>query len=94
MRWHAAHVADHWFDDDGGDVFVLSENIIDGGRIIEGNRDGILRQRGGNAGAVRQTKRGNTRTGLNKQAVGVTVIAALKLDELVTTSDAARQSNS
>src|SRR2546423_7827863 len=61
VRRDAAHVADDRLDDDGGNVrAVLNESLFELGCIVEGNCNGVLRDRCSNIGTVGQAERGDT----------------------------------
>ena len=72
---------------------MLFENVRERVGIIERNCERVSGERGGNAGTVGQTKRGHAGARFHKQTVGVAVITAFKLDELVATGNAASESN-
>src|SRR5689334_25446540 len=72
---------------------MFGEDLFERGNVVERQRERVLGQGGGHAGTVRQPECRDTRTGFDEQAVGVTVIATLKLHELRAARDAAREAN-
>jgi hypothetical protein len=91
-RRHAAHVADDWLDDDGGDaVAVLFKHGGQRRLVVEGRGDGVARYFGGDAGAVGQSERRHAGARLDEEAVAVAVVTALELDDLAAARDAARE---
>ncbi len=70
---------------------MLVEKSADGPFVVEGDDEGVGRVRLGHAGAIGETEGGLAGTGLGEQAVGVAVIAALELDDLVAAGEGAGQ---
>src|ERR1043166_1219359 len=87
---HATHVSDDGLDDHGRDVRVFSEDLFERGGVVEGKRERVLGECGGNARAVGQSECRDTRSGFDQQAVSVTMITTFKLHQLGASGDTAR----
>ena len=88
----AIHVACHRLDDHAGDV---RPDFGEGGThlrgIVVGERHGVRGELRRHAGGRRHAERQHARAGLDQQRVGVAVVAALELDDLVALRVTARQ---
>ncbi|CFO07559.1 Uncharacterised protein [Bordetella pertussis] len=93
-RLDQVHVAGHRLDDHAGDLgAVLAERGVDHGQVVEFQGQGVrdeFRRHAGRAGVAESQQ---ARAGLDQQAVGVAVVAALELDDLVAAGGAARQAD-
>ncbi|OQA43269.1 MAG: hypothetical protein BWY52_01922 [Chloroflexi bacterium ADurb.Bin325] len=92
LRRHDAHVARHRLDDHRGDLpRVPGEQLRRGWQVVEG-RDQRIRGHGrGHAGGIGQAQGRHAGAGAHQQHVGVAVVAALELDDLVPPGERARQ---
>ena len=83
-----AHISGDRLDDDRGDVVrIFFKELCDGIEIVERRDKCVGDCRGGHAGRIGQTQRGDARSGLDEQQIGVTVIASFKFDNLVAPSE-------
>jgi hypothetical protein len=88
------HVAGDRLDDDAGDFLAeLLEGLFDLFEVVVGERDGVLGQRRRHARRSRHAQGQRTGAGLHQQRVGVAVVTALELDDLVAAREAARQTD-
>ena len=89
---HHAHVAGDRFDEDGGDaILVLGEQRLNGFEIVVGSDQRLFGRRRGHTRRVRSAERQGSRARLHQERVRVAVVAALELDEQVTTGRGSRQ---
>ena len=87
-------IAGDGFDDDAGNLAgVRREGGLHRRDIIVRHHDGVLRERGGNARAVRMTEGQRPGTGTHKQGIHVPMIAAVEFDNLVALGKAAGQAD-
>ncbi len=70
---------------------VALEQRLDAGDVVEAGDQRLLRVGRGHARAVGQAERRDAGAGLDEQAVGVAVVAALELDDLVAAGEGAGQ---
>jgi len=84
-RWRdAAHIARHRFDDDTGHLLAdLTEGFTHTTAVVVGEGHGVIGQRLGHAGGAGHAQGQGAGTGFYQQGVGVAVVAAFKLDDLV-----------
>jgi hypothetical protein len=83
-RRHDAHIACHRLDDDGRDlVGILFEERFDRFEIVEDRHQRIGSRSGRDARRIGQAERGHAGTRLHQQHIGMAVVAALELDDLV-----------
>ena len=74
---------------------LTPEQRLDGVEVVEGARSSVsAAQRGGHARAVGDAERGAAGAGLDQQAVGVAVVAAVELHDDVAPGRAARHAGS
>ena len=79
-----AHVGGHRLHDDAGDLAGVSvQQGLHGGQVVELGGKGVLHDVLGHTGGGGMAARQGGGTGVHQQAVGVAVVAALKLDDLV-----------
>ena len=94
FRQIQAGIAGHGFDDDASDlILVRGECGFDGVDVIERQNDGVLREGGGNARAVGIAERERAGTGFDQKRIGVTVVAAVELDDFVALGEAPREAD-
>ncbi len=87
-----AHVAGHRLDDHGSDFFgVPGEQGADALQVVVTRHQGILHGGRRHARRIGQPQRGDARTGLHQQQVGVAVVAAFEFDDFVPFGVGARQ---
>ena len=91
LRRHDPHVARHRLDDNRRDLFRKAfEQAFHGVQVVKGRGQRVLGRAGRHARAVRQAQRSYSTPGLHQQHIGVSVIASLKLDDLVPARKGAR----
>ena len=89
-RKHRAHVRTDRLDDNRGDVAAaLVKPRADAVQIVVLRRQRVLRVVRRYAERIRHARRHDTRAGAHEQSVGVAVIAAVELDDLVPSGVAA-----
>jgi hypothetical protein len=94
LRRDAAHVAGDRLDDDRRNLLgVRVEQRVHRSEVVEGGRQRVRGHPRWDAGAVRHAERCQTRSGPNEESVGVAVIAARELDDLVASSCGARDAD-
>ena len=86
-----AHVAGDRLDDDGGDVARRRARARPPARSLYGDDERVARGALGHAGRARDAERRGAGAGGDEQAVGVAVVAAVELDDLVAAGEAARE---
>ena len=93
-RQHGSHVSGNRFDDYCGNFRpVMFEHLLQRVAVVVRNGDcgvALLRL---NAGTVGQTERRDARSGLDQQAVHVSVVASVELDDLGPVRKCARQAD-
>ena len=93
-RHDQPHVADHRFHDDGGDgVATRAKRGLELLRIVVFEHDRVLRRAGRHAGGIRHAERGGRRPCGHQQTVGMAVVVAGELDQLVAAGESPRQSH-
>src|SRR5690606_5053925 len=81
-RRYAVHVAGHRFDDDAGDFIAdPAERFTHGSNVVIGQGQGVLGKGRRYARRAGYAEGQGAGAGLDQQAVGVTVVAALELDD-------------
>ncbi len=94
LRRNAVHVAGHRFDDDTGDLLrILGEGGAYRRQIVVLAGQGMFGEVGRNARRVRLTEGQGAGTGLDQQVVGVAMVAAFELDDLIAPGEATRQAD-
>jgi hypothetical protein len=89
-----AHVAGDGLDDDAGElVAVPLDHGAHAREIVERRSQRVGGRRGRHAGGGRDAERRETRAGLDEQRVGVPVVAAGELEDLVASRRGARQAH-
>ena len=84
VRGDESHVAGDRFDEHGGDLPPMPrERFLDRRQIVVPREDRIGGGCGRHAGAGRDAECHRARSGLHEERVGMPVIAALELDDLV-----------
>ena len=95
LRWDDAHVAgDRLGDDTGYLVWIRREVGFDRVEVVELRDQRVLREGGGDAGAVGHAVGHGAGARSHQQRVGVPVVAALELDDLVSVRESPRQPQS
>ncbi|MNZ81428.1 hypothetical protein D3C78_1000940 [compost metagenome] len=93
-RRHAVHVAGHWLDDDAGHVLAdFGEHGFYRVDVVERQGQGVFGECRRYTGRARYALGQCAGTGLDQQAVGVTVVAAFELDDAVAAGEATGQAN-
>lgn len=93
-RRYAVHVAGHRLDDDARYLIAdLGQALGHGVDVVEGQGQGVLGEGRRYAGGVRHALGQGAGAGLDQQAVGVTVVAALELDDAVAAGVATGQAD-
>ena len=91
---NASHVADHRLDDHAGNLlFEFLKGLFERVGVVVGQRQGELGEFFGNSSGPRNAERGHTGTSFHEQGVGVSVIAALELHDVLALGAGAGQSN-
>ena len=91
---HEVHVARDGLDDDAGHlVTVLVEGGFDLFDVVVFKHHGVLHHLRWHARAGGGAERGQARTGFHQQGVGMAVVAAFELDDLLAAGGAARQAD-
>ena len=86
------HVARHGLDDHRRDLAWMGlEGVTHGRQVVVRHRHRLGSRRGGHTRRIGLTKRQRSRAGLNKQVVGMTVIATVELEDLVAPGEGSRQ---
>ncbi len=93
-RRHEAHVAGNGFDDHRGDrARIRGEHVLDRREIVVARDQRVAGGRGSDTGAGRRPEREHPRSRLHEERVGVPVIAAFELDDLVAPCRRARDAD-
>ena len=88
------HVARDGFNDYAGNVFAVSLKAVNKRlRVVVFENERVFGKAGGHTGRRGVSEREHARTRFHEQAVGVTVVAPLKLHDLVAARVAARKAN-
>ena len=88
------HVAGDGFDDHAGDVVApLGEGVLKLLRVVVLEHERVLRHGGGNTGRGRIAEGEHAGARLDEERVGVAVVAALELDDLVAARVAAGEAD-
>jgi hypothetical protein len=91
---YASHVPGDWFNEDRGYcAFVLLDQNLDGGDVVEFRIERVGGGRSGHSGTVGQAERGNARTGFAEKRISVAVITALKFYDFFSPGISARQAH-
>lgn len=91
-RGNEPDVADVRLDDHTGNFTrILGKGRGEGRWLVEGEHDGLLRKRLRHARTVGMAMRERARARLDQQRIGMSVVAAGKLDDLVAPREAARE---
>ena len=97
ISWHgryATHVTGDRFEDHRGDLLRVSgEGLADGFEIVERQGQRLRGNGFWNTRAVGNAERQNPGSCLDEQRVGVTVVAAVELDDEISTGKPARQTD-
>jgi hypothetical protein len=84
FRQIKAGIGGHWLEDHAGDLTgVRREGREHGRRIVERHDDGVLGERGWNTRAVRMPEGQRTRPRADQERVGMPMITAVELDDLI-----------
>ncbi|MNZ50456.1 hypothetical protein D3C78_682440 [compost metagenome] len=94
-RWrYAIHVAGHWLDDDAGyGLADFGQGLLDCSDVVERQGQGVLGEVRRHACGAGHALGQGAGAGLDQQAVGVAVVAALELDDAVAPGVAACQTD-
>ena len=91
-RRHAAHVAGYRLYNHGCDLVpTRAESVFHGACVVEGQSDGGVAERLGDAGGVGYTERRHARAGLHQQGIHVAVITSFELHYQIAPGEAAGQ---
>ena len=91
---HHIHIAADRFNDHAGNLVTeLLEGFLKLRGVVVFKNDRVVRDAGRNAGRARVTEREHSGARLHEKTVGVTVVAALELDNLVAARVAAGETD-
>ena len=94
LRRNAVHIARHRLDDDAGNLLTdLGKARFNAFRVVVGECDGVLGQRGRHARRAGLAVGQSTGARFYQQGVRVAVVVTLELDDLIATRGAPRQPN-
>ncbi len=91
-RFHQVHIACHRFDDDAGDVRAEAvEGVLQLFHVVIVEHQGVFHEVFRHAGRRRVAEGEQAAARFHQQRIGVAVVAAFELDDLVASRGAARQ---